>query len=165
MRATKFLLPLLLFTMLSGQALAERTLCYHVLEAQCRSETSDEMIGFLAFTWAIPGAERFDMMEICANSYDVQLDFYDYLNKFSEKVPELCRAGVVPLEQVHEIDRAEKKAEANRVYHDAAKGCMANDRMERCVTIEDLDLQQHIGNVRELRKNRQFTRMSSYPAR
>ncbi len=131
--------------------------CYHVMEAECRSETTDEQIGFIALTVPIKGGSLLGF-ENCANSYDVKLDFWDYLNEDSDVVPELCRPGTVRLDKVLEHRRGESECDALDQYRKRARECMLNSRHEKCVTIEDLDLIQKIGNTRVLLKGRLPTR-------
>lgn len=163
MRTKISLLFVVVVGLFGGSAQASNITCYHVLEANCRSETTDDMIGFVAMSWAISGGSTLGDVENCANSYDVQLDFWHYLNEATDTVPELCRGGYVQLESVHEYRRSRDKEKALVEYRDRARQCMDDDRMEKCTTTEDLDLRQRIGNTRVLLKNRMAERKGAYP--
>ncbi len=163
MRATTRLLFLSFAALFGTLAQASNITCYHVLEATCRSETTDDHIGFVAFTWAIKGGSPIDrVVENCANSYDVQLDYWDYLNYATDTVPELCRGGYVNLETVHEYRRSRDKEKALAEYRSLARQCMEDGRFEKCATTEDLDLIQGIGNTRVLLKGRVPERPEAY---
>jgi hypothetical protein len=164
MRAITRLLFLSFAALFGTLAQASNITCYHVLEATCRSETTDDHIGFVALTWAIKGGSPIDkMIENCANSYDVQLDYWDYLNHGTDTVPEHCRSGYVNLETVHEYRRSEDKEKALAEYRSLARQCMEDSRFEKCATTEDLDLIQGIGITRVLLKGRTPERAGAYP--
>ena len=156
------LLFLAIFTLFTGSVLAANITCYHVLEASCRSETTDDHIGFAAMSWAIKGGSILPEVENCANSYDVQLDFLDFLNESTDTTTELCRTGSVALETVHEYRRSKDKEKALTEYRSLARQCMEDDRFEKCVTFEDLDLIHAMGNSRTLLKGRMPARRGEY---